>query len=185
MLVTDHNKITFFSLYFGLEKRTCYVELVHIWQEVRETQSTCKQFRGMLYQREACSGTKRVTHSQSRSRSCLPCRESGKSCTPHVKAAVIQTALSSCLNYATVTSMLGGPEGRKAKSSRDPLFGWKLNHFWTIRKLMLVYKEMKDQSPLEIDLHYFKAYSSLFIFFGGRQGELYFILLSSTVYSGT
>lgn len=123
-----------------------------------------------------------MTQSQSRSRSCPPCRESGKSCIPHVKAAVIQIALSSDLNYATVTSVLGGPEERKAKSSRDPLCAWKLNHFWPIGKLMLVFKEVDDQSSLKIDLHCFKAYCSLILFsFLWWWGETLFY----TIYSGT
>lgn len=99
----------------------------------------------MFYQREACSGTKRVTHSQSRSRSCLPCRESGKSCIWHVKGCSNSDSIKQFpkLYYSYFCARRSW---KKAKSSRDPLPGWKLNYFWPIRKLMLVFKEVNEKA---------------------------------------
>lgn len=49
------------------------------------------------------------------------------------RAAVIQTALSSCLNYATVASVLRGTEERPKAAQSPP--GWKFRHFWPFVKL--------------------------------------------------
>lgn len=65
-------------------------------------------------------------------------------------AAVIHTALSDVINYATVASVLGETEKRKARS------GFKVaTHFFPIVKLYAIFKGMVDQKPLKIDLHYF------------------------------
>lgn len=69
-------------LLFVLQAQEAYM-LCRIGSHLTGGQSNTRKLQAlsrMFYQREACSGTKRVTHSQSRSRSCLPCRESGKSC---------------------------------------------------------------------------------------------------------
>lgn len=132
--VIDHHKMTFLSLYFRLKKLTCCVELVHIWQELRATQSSCKHFRRMFYQGEAYSGTKHVTCSQSRSTSCPPCRESGKSCIWHVKGCSNSDGLKQLLKLCY--SHLCARRTWRKKGQKQ-----QRSSFWLEVKPFLAYQE--------------------------------------------
>ena len=80
-----------------------------LWQDVLPERILCRN---------------QVTHSQSEQVCTLSALQSlGNPVSNMQRAAVIQTALSSCLNYATVASVLGETEERKGQK-------WHRASFW-------------------------------------------------------